>query len=146
MKILKTKTFFTYLVVGALVMALSISCKSYEEPSTFKLSDLAGTWRGDAGSFTIDSSGTIEFTYQGTTYSRRDELGLEAQFMSVAAYESGYDIVSNPLNGGKRKYAYFSFNSSSSCEVSIGEDTYSGTYPYGSWKNTSENPIGTFTK
>ena len=28
MKILKTKTFFTYLVVGALVAALSISCKS----------------------------------------------------------------------------------------------------------------------
>ena len=34
MKILKTKTFFTYLVVGALVMALSISCKSNEEPSS----------------------------------------------------------------------------------------------------------------
>ena len=33
MKILKTKKFFTYLVVGALVMALSISCKSNEEPT-----------------------------------------------------------------------------------------------------------------
>ena len=34
MKILKTKKIFTYLVVGALVMALSISCKSNEEPSS----------------------------------------------------------------------------------------------------------------
>ena len=34
MKILKTKTFFTYLVVGALVIALSISCKSNEEPTS----------------------------------------------------------------------------------------------------------------
>ena len=32
MSILKTKTFFTYVVVGALVMALSISCKSNEDP------------------------------------------------------------------------------------------------------------------
>ena len=34
MRILKTKKFFTYVVVGALVMALSISCKSNEEPSS----------------------------------------------------------------------------------------------------------------
>ena len=32
MKIIKTKKLFTYMVVGALVMALSISCKSNEEP------------------------------------------------------------------------------------------------------------------
>ena len=30
MNILKTKKLFTYMVVGALVMALSISCKSNE--------------------------------------------------------------------------------------------------------------------
>ena len=41
MNILKTKKLFTYMVVGALVMALSISCKSNEEPSTPELSQYA---------------------------------------------------------------------------------------------------------
>ena len=34
MKNSKNKKLFTYMVVGALVMALSISCKSNEEPSS----------------------------------------------------------------------------------------------------------------
>ena len=34
MNILKTKKLFTYMVVGALVMALSISCKSNEDPNS----------------------------------------------------------------------------------------------------------------
>ena len=65
------KKLFTYMVVGALVMALSISCKNEEtNPNTgkFKHSDLVGTWTGDAGSFTINSSGYVNFTYQSTTY------------------------------------------------------------------------------
>ena len=41
------KKLFTYLVVGALVIALSISCKSNEEPPAFKYSDLVGTWTGE---------------------------------------------------------------------------------------------------
>ena len=49
----------------------SISCKNDEtnpNAGKFKYSDLIGTWRGDAGSFTINDSGTVNFTYQGTTY------------------------------------------------------------------------------
>ena len=39
------KQFFTYLVVGALVMALSISCKSNEEPASVEIpSQYYGTW------------------------------------------------------------------------------------------------------
>ena len=41
MKNSKNKKLFTYMVVGALVMALSISCKSNEEPSTPELSQYA---------------------------------------------------------------------------------------------------------
>ena len=52
MKILKTKKFFTYLVVGALVMALSISCKSNEEPSS---GPKAGT-NPSAGTYTSRST------------------------------------------------------------------------------------------
>ena len=37
MNILKTKIFFTYLVVGALVIALYVSCKSNEEPASVEI-------------------------------------------------------------------------------------------------------------
>ncbi len=53
MNILKTKKLFTYMVVGALVMALSISCKSNEDPNSGDtkqertLSYYAGDWWGD---------------------------------------------------------------------------------------------------
>ena len=51
MNILKTKKLFTYMVVGALVMALSISCKSNEDPKTEEktFASYAGTWWGDFG-------------------------------------------------------------------------------------------------
>ena len=51
MKILKTKKLFTYLVVGALSLALSISCKSNEEPSTPELSQYAGVYASDNKDF-----------------------------------------------------------------------------------------------
>ena len=59
MNILKTKKLFTYMVVGALVMALSISCKSNEDPNSGDtkkedqktqektFASYAGTWWGD---------------------------------------------------------------------------------------------------
>ena len=59
MNILKTKKLFTYMVVGALVMALSISCKSNEDPNSGDtkkedqktqertFSYYAGDWWGD---------------------------------------------------------------------------------------------------
>ena len=61
MNILKTKKLFTYMVVGALVMALSISCKSNEDPNSGDtkkedqktqektFASYAGTWWGDTG-------------------------------------------------------------------------------------------------
>ena len=61
MNILKTKKLFTYMVVGALVMALSISCKSNEDPNSGDtkkedqktqektFASYAGTWWGDFG-------------------------------------------------------------------------------------------------
>ena len=53
MNILKTKKLFTYMVVGALVMALSISCKSNEDPNSGDTKEertfsyYAGDWWGD---------------------------------------------------------------------------------------------------
>ena len=54
MKHFKNKKIFTYMVVGALVMALSISCKSNEDPSsnwiTHSNHPTAGTYKGDRAS------------------------------------------------------------------------------------------------
>ena len=52
------KKIFSYMVVEALVMALSISCKNEEtNPNSGKVkySVLVGTWVNGANSFTIDS-------------------------------------------------------------------------------------------
>ena len=53
MKNSKNKKLFTYMVVGALVMALSISCKSNEEPknSVPELSKYAGVYVSDNKAF-----------------------------------------------------------------------------------------------
>ena len=74
MKILKTKKLFTYMVVGALVMALSISCKSNEEPqetgSTSSNHPSQGTYTNSSyntrATVTINNDGTCTIT--GTAY------------------------------------------------------------------------------
>ena len=78
MNILKTKKLFTYMVVGALVMALSISCKSNEDPKTEEktFASYAGTWYGDLemdGSgekplITINSDGSFTLIASGLNY------------------------------------------------------------------------------
>ena len=130
-----------------------ISCKNDEtDPNAgkYKLSELRGTWRGDAGSFTINDSGTVNFTYQDTTYN--DILIHSYMFEDevlgnyASLFDNGYNENAQFKDGDKRKLASFNFSSSSSCTVSIREDTYSGTYPNGSWLQGSDNSIGTFTK
>ena len=51
MRHFKSKTIFSYVVVAALVIALSISCKSNEEPSTPELSQYAGVYASDNKDF-----------------------------------------------------------------------------------------------
>ena len=68
MKILKTKKLLTYMVVGALVMALSISCKSNEEP---KATGETSSNHPSRGTYTNDfygdgSSATVEINDDGT--------------------------------------------------------------------------------
>ena len=69
MKILKTKKLFTYMVVGALSLALSISCKSNEEPqetgSTIQSHPAQGTYTnslGNSATVTINNDGTCTIT------------------------------------------------------------------------------------
>ncbi|MBS4764392.1 hypothetical protein EPJ64_00555 [Brachyspira aalborgi] len=155
MKNSKNKKLFTYLVVGALVIALSISCKNDEtDPNAgkFKHSDLVGTWTGDAGSFTINSSGYVNFTYQNKTYNDNIlgyfEGGMESEgyTTSTSSFNSDYNPNANHVNGAERKIANFLFNSSSSCKVTITEQKYSGTYPNGEWQTQNTISVGNFTK
>ncbi len=79
MKILKTKTFFTYLVVGALVMALSISCKSNEDP-------------GSGGGVDLDSiptaSGTEATASELSTYNGKTYTGTIGNGVTRKSYNS----------------------------------------------------------
>ena len=129
------KKIFSYMVVAALVMALSISCKNEEtNPNSGKVkySVLVGTWVNRENSFTIDSSGYVNFKYNGTTYNK-----LIIDDMEAETYEDTLPGAS-VFNSGYSSSAFFHFTSSSSCEVSISE-----------WTNNqiaNTTPLGTFTK
>ena len=93
MKILKTKKLFTYMVVGALVAALSISCKSNEEPketgSTAQNHPPQGTYSSystTSGSaiVTINNDGTCTIT--GTAY-----FDTEPQNFSITVTKWWYE-------------------------------------------------------
>ncbi|TXJ55326.1 hypothetical protein [Brachyspira aalborgi] len=143
------KKLFTYMVVGALVMALSISCKNDETNPTIKYSDLVGTWMGSGNSFTISSSGYVNFTYEGTTYDNLILDNMDYEFIegAVSSFNSGYsDTIPNYVEGKTRKQAIFYFHSSSSCTVTIREEKYSGTLPNGSWQTQNTITVGNFTK
>ena len=134
------KQFFTYVVVGALVIALSISCKSNEEPPAFKYSDLVGTWTGGGNSFTFGSDGRISFVYEGATYTGSvisSDMGEETSSgVSIYLYNN------NELSSNTRKSIVLMFNSSSSCDVTIEEQSYSG----GRYQNVNTTSLGNFTK
>ena len=82
MKNSKNKKLFTYIVVGALVMALSISCKSNEEPkdNTHSNHPPAGTYKMVYGSsLTITATVTVSggaCNIKGTAYKNGDTSGL----------------------------------------------------------------------
>ena len=82
MKNSKNKKLFTYIVVGALVMALSISCKSNEEPkdNTHSNHPPAGTYKIVYGSsLTITATVTVSGSacnIKGTAYKNGDTSGL----------------------------------------------------------------------
>ena len=72
------KKLFTYMVVGALVMALSISCKSNEEPTdnTHSNHPTSGTYKGSTATATVTTyGGTCKIT--GTAYKDGNTSGSD---------------------------------------------------------------------
>lgn len=135
------------------LIALSIafiSCKNDEtDPNAgkFKNSDLAGTWTSWGNSFTIDSSGKVNFTYQGYTYNENILfMDMEGYDVWTSSYDNIYNANVTPTENSERRKANFHFSSSSSCDVTIEEHKYSGTYPNGEWQTQNTITVGSFTK
>lgn len=148
------------ITILSFIILFAISCKSNEDPAQFKPSDLIGTWSGGGNSFTIDSSRNLNFDYQGVNYQDNAFKHITdepTQYISTTAYSDiNYFNTSNYNIGHIIKVARFSFNSSSSCDVYIGEikliEEYSElngktitnkSWDYSGAENTS---LGTFTK
>lgn len=148
------------ITILSFIILFAISCKSNEDPAQFKPSDLIGTWSGGGNSFTIDSSRNLNFDYQGVNYQDnafKHIIDEPTQYISTTAYSDiNYFNTSNYNIGHIIKVARFSFNSSSSCDVYIGEikliEEYSElngktitnkSWDYSGAENTS---LGTFTK
>ncbi|TXJ58076.1 hypothetical protein [Brachyspira aalborgi] len=119
---------------------------------------MIGTWSGGGNSFTIDNYKNINFDYQGVNYRSTIHLLDEpTQYIFTTAYnDTNYFNTSKYNIGHTIKVARFSFNSSSSCDVYIGEiklkEEYSElngktitnkSWDYSGAENTS---LGTFTK
>lgn len=113
------------ITILSFIILFAISCKSNEDPATaeFKPTDLIGTWFGGGNSFTIDSSRNLNFDYQGVNYRGTILFPDEpTQYLSASAYsDTNYFNTSKYNIGYTIKVAQFSFNSSSSCNVYIGE-------------------------
>lgn len=148
------------ITILSFIILFAISCKSNEDPATaeFKPTDLIGTWSGGGNSFTIDSSRNLNFDYQSVNYRGTILFPDEpTQYLYTTAYkDTNYFNTSNYNIGQTIKVARFSFNSSSSCDVYIGEiklieeyEVLNGktitnkSWDYSGAENTS---LGTFTK
>ena len=107
MKNSKNKKLFTYMVVGALVAALSISCKSNEEPEVNGLHSnhpTAGQYKQQIGSatatVTITSEGACNIT--GTAYNYSDTNKKQNYDVTITKWLRGGDFNSfNPRGDGE---------------------------------------------
>ena len=108
MKNSKNKKLFTYMVVGALVMALSISCKSNEEPEVNRLHSNhppAGNYKESLGSETAIVTITTEgaCNIKGNAYNPSDKNQKKDYDVTITKWYrgDGSDFNSfNPRVGG----------------------------------------------
>ena len=130
MNILKTKKLFTYMVVGALVMALSISCKSNEEPTdnTHSNHPPSGTYKGTVGSITttaivttsggtcnikgtgynyLDTSKSLAYDITITKWSRLDTTTSRYLLGDPHAGGQGEATINSPINPTHFRVDYY---------------------------------------
>ena len=126
MKILKTKKLFTYMVVGALVMALSISCKNEDK-----------TGSGDGNSFNLDDIPTVSgnaatfftgsYTFTGTL-ARQSFEGISEEEANSGTLPASMQITVT-INANKITVNYESSSIQDAQLNNYSENTYtSGIY------------------
>ena len=117
MNILKTKKLFTYMVVGALVMALSISCKSNEDPNTKDeertFASYAGAWWGKTDT---DNPETKLFTINtdGSMIMHNEAVGEDVTVASTSIIknsDTSYTATINDASSGMSGQLNFTFSS-----------------------------------
>ena len=89
-----TNSIKTILLILSITLSMAfISCKDKGSTNpTMKYSDLVGTWTGSGNSFTISSSGYVNFTYGGTTYDNLILDNMDYEFIegAVSSFNSEY--------------------------------------------------------
>ena len=133
MKILKTKTFFSYLVVGALVIALSISCKSNEEPPT----DFTHSDHPPAGNYVDYGVGRSKATVVNNADGTCHITGTAEYHVQGSQYKThNFDITITKWYGSTTSYSYAgssfeqseaTINSPSGVDFSVRYELDSGT-------------------
>ena len=105
------KKLFTYMVVGALVMALSISCKSNEEPEVNRLHSNhppSGTYKGTVGSTTTTaivttSGGTCNIkgkaSDSGNTKQQDYDVTITKWYADAGSTDSGNVLLGDYTSG-----------------------------------------------
>ena len=128
MNILKTKKLFTYMVVGALVMALSISCKSNEDPNSGDtkqertFSYYAGDWWSNiAGTetkfITINADGSMVIYNSGGGGSN---IQVSSTYIKKTS-DISYTATATAESGTSEQYI-FTFSSYTQGTVTISTD------------------------
>ena len=73
-------------------------------------------------------------------------MDMEGYDVWTSSYDNIYNANVTPTENSERRKANFHFSSSSSCDVTIEEHKYSGTYPNGEWQTQNTITVGSFTK
>ena len=100
MKHFKIKNIFSYVVVAALVMALSISCKSNEEPpkdNTHSNHPPSGTYKGTVGSVTPTATVTTSggaCNIKGIAYNPNDVNDYKEYDITITKWFGGSSSIS----------------------------------------------------
>ena len=109
-----------FLIVLSVLAVAFISCKDKgTDPTTFKPTQLVGTWNDTDGQglrFTFSDTGEIDFGNGSKTTITDWDTNKDAEY--YGGWELGILIV-NPTTGSQT-YTIFNFTSSSDCKVSFG--------------------------
>ena len=125
------KQFFTYLVVGALVMALSISCKTDDGPtgtgSTTQFHPSQGSYAytsyGTSATVTVNDDGTCSIRGKA----RYDETDYQDFDITITTWYYSFSSVDDRCAGSSYEQSEATINSHSGVDFEVRYDSKSGS-------------------